>query len=245
MKQFGLIGNPLIHSFSKKFFTDKFEQENIDAHYDLFELRNIADFSLLIEQTEFSGINVTIPYKEKIIEFLDELDETAASIGAVNVIKFIRSNGNLILKGYNSDAIGFENSLKPYLQPYQKSALILGTGGASKAIDYVFRKNGIKTTFVSRTKNEGILLYSQLSKEILEENLIIVNTSPVGTYPHSDEWPEIPYEFLSEKHFLYDLVYNPAETLFLKKGKEMGASGVNGESMLIGQALASWEIWNS
>ena len=244
MKQFGLIGNPLTHSFSKKFFTEKFERENIDAQYELYELKNITDFSLLIEQTDFSGVNVTIPFKEKIIEFLDELDETAAEIGAVNVIKFIRSGKNLMMKGYNSDAIGFENSIKPFLQPFHKQALILGTGGASKAIDYVLRRNGIKTTYVSRTEKENGLIYNQLTKEILSDNLIIINTSPVGTYPHSDEWPEIPYEFLTSAHFLYDLVYNPAETMFLKKGKEHGARGINGEQMLVGQAVAAWEIWN-
>ena len=244
MKHFGLIGLPLVHSFSKKFFTEKFERENINAQYDLFELKNMTDFSLLIEQTDFSGINVTIPYKEKVIEYLDELDETASKIGAVNVIKFIRSGKNLMLKGYNSDAIGFENSIKPFLQPFHVNALILGTGGASKAIDYVLQKNGIKTTFVSRTERENVMTYQQLTKEIMEENLIIVNTTPVGTYPHSDEWPEIPYNYLTEKHFLYDLVYNPAETMFLKKGKEQGAQGINGAQMLVGQALASWEIWN-
>ena len=244
MKQFGLIGDQLIHSFSKKFFTEKFERENIDALYGLYELKNITDFSLLIQQTEFSGINVTIPYKEKIIDYLDELDETASEIGAVNVIKFIRSGKNLILKGYNSDAIGFENSIKPFLQSYHKQALILGTGGASKAIDYVLRKNEIKTTFVSRTERENGLMYNQLTKEILSENLIIVNTTPVGTYPHTNEWPEIPYAYLTKRHFLYDLVYNPAETMFLRKGKERGVQGINGEQMLIGQALASWKIWN-
>ena len=149
-----------------------------------------------------------------------------------------------MMKGYNSDAIGFENSIKPFLQPFHKQALILGTGGASKAIDYVLRRNGIKTTYVSRTEKENGLIYNQLTKEILSDNLIIINTSPVGTYPHSDEWPEIPYEFLTSAHFLYDLVYNPAETMFLKKGKEHGARGINGEQMLVGQAVAAWEIWN-
>lgn len=244
MKQFGLIGFPLGHSFSKKFFTEKFEHENIDAHYDLFELESITDFSLLIENTDFSGLNVTIPYKEKIIEYLNELDETAAEIGAVNVIKFIRKDGKLKLKGYNSDAIGFENSLKPFLRPIHTKALILGTGGASKAVDYILRKNGIETTFVSRIAKSDVLTYPQLTKETLSENLIIVNASPVGTFPHSDEYPEIPYEFLTRNHFLYDLVYNPAETLFLKKGKEQGAQGINGEEMLIGQAVAAWKIWN-
>lgn len=244
MKQFGLIGFPLGHSFSKKFFTEKFEQENIDARYDLFELKSITDFSILIGETDFSGLNVTIPYKEKIIEYLDELDETAAKIGAVNVIKFIRSDGHPILKGYNSDAIGFENSLKPFLKSIPEKALILGTGGASKAIDYVLGKNGIKTTFVSRTIQKDKLTYNQLTENILRENLLIVNASPAGTFPHAEECPEIPYQFLTENHFLYDLVYNPAETLFLKKGLEQGAQGINGEEMLIGQALAAWKIWN-
>jgi len=239
MKQFGLIGYPLGHSFSKKFFTEKFEKENIDAQYDLFELKHITDFSILIEKTDLAGLNVTIPYKQKVIEFLDELDETAAEIGAVNVVKFIHSNDNVILKGYNSDAIGFENSLKPHLKSYHTHALILGTGGASKAVDYVLKKNGIETTFVSRTKG-----LNNLSKDVLDKNLLIINTSPVGTYPHSDECPEIPYGFITELHFLYDLVYNPAETCFLKKGKEHGAQGINGEAMLVGQALAAWEIWN-
>ena len=245
MKQFGLIGYPLGHSFSKKFFTEKFERENIDAQYDLFELKHITDFSILIETKDLAGLNVTIPYKQKVIEFLDELDETAAEIRAVNVVKFIHSNDNIILKGYNSDAIGFENSLKPHLKSYHTHALILGTGGASKAVDYVLKKNGIETTFVSRTKGLNNLTYNELSKDVLDKNLLIINTSPVGTYPHSDECPEIPYEFITERHFLYDLVYNPAETLFLKRGKKHGAQGINGEAMLVGQAQAAWEIWNS
>ncbi len=245
MKQFGLIGMPLTHSFSKKFFTEKFSKENIDAQYSLYELPNIDDFEEVLKNDALCGINVTIPYKEQVIKFLDELDETASEIGAVNVIKFIRKDGNLRLKGYNSDAIGFENALRPFLQPYHQKALILGTGGASKAIDYTLNKLGIKTTFVSRTAKPGMLTYEQLDEKVMNENLLIVNASPVGTYPHSDECPDIPYQFLSNKHFLFDVVYNPAETLFLKKGKEKGAQGLNGEAMLVGQALAAWEIWNS
>ncbi|MEI6752182.1 MAG: shikimate dehydrogenase [Paludibacter sp.] len=244
MKQFGLIGLPLTHSFSKKFFTEKFEREQIDARYDLFELKQIADFTLLIEEHEFSGLNVTIPYKEKVMEFMDELDETASEIGAVNVIKFIRNKENLILKGYNSDAIGFENSLKPFLKSHHTNALILGTGGASKAIDYVLRKNGIQTTFVSRTVKPDRLTYYQLTEEIIQTNTIIINASPVGTFPHAKECPDIPYQFLTVNHLLFDVVYNPAETVFLKKGREQGATGLNGEQMLIGQAIAAWEIWN-
>ena len=193
---------------------------------------------------ELSGLNVTIPYKEQVMPFLNELDETAAKIGAVNVIKFIRSQGKLVLKGYNSDAIGFENSLKPFIQPYHKKALILGTGGASKAIDYTLRKLGIETTYVSRTAKPDMLTYSQLTAEIMADYTVIVNASPVGTFPHSDECPDIPYQLLTDKHLLFDVVYNPAETLFLRKGKEQGAQGLNGEGMLIGQAIAAWEIWN-
>lgn len=244
MKQFGLIGFPLGHSFSKKFFTEKFERENIDAKYDLYELENISEFKALKENLELCGLNVTIPHKENIIQYLDELDDTAAKIGAVNVIKFIRKAGTLKLKGYNSDAIGFENSLKPLLKSHHSKALILGTGGASKAIDYTLRKLGIETTFVSRTAKPGMLTYDQVNEETLNENLVIVNASPVGTFPHSDECPNIPYQYLTDKHLLFDVVYNPAETLFLKKGKKQGAQGLNGEGMLIGQAVAAWEIWN-
>ncbi len=244
MKQFGLVGFPLGHSFSKKFFTEKFERENIDAKYDLYELENISEFNMLKENLELCGLNVTIPHKENIIQYLDELDDTAAKIGAVNVIKFIRKAGTLKLKGFNSDAIGFESSLKPLLKSHHTKALVLGTGGASKAIDYTLRKLGIETTFVSRTAKSGMLTYDQLNEETLNENLLIVNASPVGTFPHSDECPSIPYQYLTNKHLLFDVVYNPAETLFLKKGKEQGAQGLNGEGMLIGQAVAAWEIWN-
>jgi len=244
MRQFGLIGFPLLHSFSKKFFTQKFEHESIDAQYELYELKNIADFPALIEDTQLDGLNVTIPYKQQVIQFLDEIDDTAAEIGAVNVIKFIRSERKLMLKGYNSDAIGFENSIKPFLNSSHTNALILGTGGASKAIDYVLRRNGVKTTFVSRTEIENGLTYHQLTKNVLNENLVIVNTTPVGTFPHTDECPDIPYKYITENHFLYDLVYNPAETQFLKRGRAKGAIGLNGESMLIGQAEAAWVIWN-
>lgn len=244
MRQFGLIGLPLRHSFSKKYFSEKFENEKIDASYELYELKHITDFSLLIEEVELSGLNVTIPYKEKVIEFLDELDETAAKIGAVNVIKFIRKNDQLWLKGYNSDAIGFEKSVQPFLKSHHTHALILGSGGASKAIDYVLQKNGLQTTFVSRTKKADVLTYADLSKEILNQYTVIVNASPVGTYPHTEECPAIPYQYLTPQHLLFDVVYNPTETMFLKKGRELGATGLNGQEMLNGQAIAAWEIWN-
>jgi shikimate dehydrogenase len=244
MKQYGLIGFPLGHSFSKKYFSDKFTLENIDAKYELYPLETIALITQLKKNKELCGLNVTIPYKVQVIEFLDELDDTAAQIGAVNVIKFINEAGKRRLKGYNSDSIGFENSIKPFLQSYHTKALILGSGGASKAIDYTLHKLGIKTTFVSRTSKLNVLTYAELTKEIIQDNFIIINASPVGTYPHAKECPEIPYQFLTEKHLLFDVVYNPRETQFLKKGWEQGAKGLNGEAMLIGQAEAAWKIWN-
>ena len=244
MKQYGLIGYPLSHSFSKKYFTGKFENEHVDALYDLYELDDISKFTTLINNTELHGLNVTIPYKEKIIPFLDELDDTAEKIGAVNVVKFIRGNNSLKLKGYNSDAIGFQDALKPHLKLFHNKALILGTGGASKAINYVLHKLNIETTFVSRTATAGKLTYNELNKLIVEENLLIVNTSPLGTFPNIDRCPNIPYQYLNENHILFDLVYNPSETLFMKKGKEYGAQVLNGEGMLIGQAEAAWNIWN-
>ena len=245
MRKFGLIGLPLAQSFSKKYFTSKFKQEGIDACYELYELQDIAHFTSLLAQEELNGLNVTIPYKETVMPFLDELDPIAEDIGAVNVIKFTRTDGNLTLKGYNSDVIGFENSLTPFLKPQHRKALILGTGGSSKAIDYALRKLGMVTMFVSRTARPGMLTYSQLTREALEDNLVIVNATPVGTFPKSDVCPAIPYEFLTADHLLFDVVYNPAETLFLKYGRAQGALGINGEAMLIGQAVASWEIWNS
>lgn len=245
MKQFGLIGFPLGHSFSKKYFSEKFEREGINASYSLYELKSISDFTSLLKNENLSGLNVTIPYKVDVIKYLEELDKTAAKIGAVNTIKFIRTDGKLILKGYNTDAIGFENSIKPLLLSIHTKALILGTGGASKAINYVLSNMGIETTFVTRSPKTGMLTYQQLTNEILSENLIIINASPVGTFPHSDECPDIPYELLNEKHILFDAVYNPTETLFMKKGKKQGALAINGKGMLIGQAVAAWKIWNS
>ena len=245
MRKYGLIGLPLLHSFSKIYFTDKFEKEGIDASYGLYALQDISEFLVLKNKVGLCGLNVTIPYKEKIIPFLDELDETAAEIGAVNVIQFIHRDGTLRFKGFNSDAIGFEKSITPYLKPSHKKALILGTGGASKAINYVLQKKGIETTFVSRTPKPGVLTYSQLNKEILFDNLLIINASPVGMYPHMAECPAIPYQFLTPNHLLFDVVYNPYETLFLNRGKEMGAIVLNGENMLVGQAKAAWEIWNN
>ncbi|MFZ4582152.1 MAG: shikimate dehydrogenase family protein [Paludibacter sp.] len=244
MQHYGLIGYPLGHSFSKRFFTEKFENEAIDASYEAYPIDNIQKFSSLISEVELNGLNVTIPYKEQVISFLNELDADAAKIGAVNVIKFVHENKTLTLKGFNTDAIGFENSIRPFVKSHHTKALILGTGGASKAIKFVLQKLGIETVYVSRTPSDGQFTYSELNEQIMLEFTVIVNASPVGTFPNADVCPAIPYQFLSDKHLLYDVVYNPAETLFLKKGREHGAVGLNGERMLVEQALASWEIWN-
>ena len=244
MRRFGLIGFPLGHSFSKKYFSEKFLLEGIDARYDLYELKSLDEFTELKVSENLCGLNVTIPYKQQIIPFLDEMDETAAEIGAVNVIKFIRDGNDLKLKGYNSDAIGFLQSIRPYLKPHHNKALILGTGGASLAFDYTLRKLGIETIFVSRTPAEGQLSYSDLSETVLNEYPIILNASPVGTFPDVERFPDIPYQYLTSRHLLFDAVYNPAETLFLQKGKAQGTTVLNGEGMLTGQAEAAWKIWN-
>ncbi|MCQ2208861.1 MAG: shikimate dehydrogenase [Paludibacteraceae bacterium] len=244
MRNFGLIGKTLQHSFSKQFFTEKFKNENIQAQYDLFELNDINEFSHLTKEIEFSGLNVTIPYKEQIIPFLDEIDPTAKAIGAVNTIKFCHSNGTQSLCGYNTDIIGFTDSLLPDLKPYHKKALILGTGGASKAIQYSLQQLGIDTIFVSRTKKEDILCYEDINKDILSDHLLIINCSPAGMFPNIDSAPNIPYNLLTNKHYLFDLVYNPENTLFCQLGKEHGAITKNGLDMLYGQAVASWKIWN-
>ena len=251
MKLYGLIGYPLEHSFSEKFFSKKFSMEKINAKYRLFPIDNINLFPKVLENNPtLCGLNVTIPYKEKIIPLLDELDETAKEIGAVNVIKFTlqlpkgRESGKILLRGYNSDIVGFENSFRPLLKPHHNKALILGTGGASKGVAFVLRKMNIDYKFVSRTPSEGQFSYSELTSEILKEYTLIVNTTPTGTYPKVNECPNIPYSALTENHLLYDLIYNPEETLFLQKGKTQGATIKNGLEMLHGQALEAWRIWN-
>lgn len=242
MKQYGLIGYPLSHSFSKGYFREKFERENItDAAYDVFPLERVELFrDLCAREKNLAGLNVTIPYKEQIIPYLDELDEEAKSIGAVNTIKF--SSGKKI--GYNSDGYGFEKSLQPLLKPHHTAALILGTGGASKAVEYVLRKLGISYQYVSRNKSPHTITYEQLDDLTVQKSLLIINCSPVGMHPHTDEAPLIPYEALTDKHLLYDLIYNPEETRFLKQGRLQGAQTKNGLEMLYLQAERSWEIWN-
>jgi shikimate dehydrogenase len=240
---FGIIGFPLTASFSRNFFNQKFEKEGISARYDLCPLENIEDFSALITQQSFAGMNVTIPHKQAVMKYLDELDETAKEIGAVNVLQFRKENGEQKIKGFNSDAIGFENSLLPLLKPHHTKALVLGTGGASKAVTYVLRKNNIPYTLVSRTKIDGQYTYDELNPEIIAGNTLIINTTPLGMYP-VDSCPDIPYDALTTNHLLYDLVYNPEKTVFLERGEEQGAAIKNGMEMLHGQAIAAWEIWN-
>lgn len=243
---YGLLGYPLGHSFSRNFFNNKFEAEDIDAEYLNFEIPDINMIHEVIsEHYNLKGLNVTIPYKEQVIPFLDELDEDAANIGAVNVIKIIRENGDLKLKGYNSDVIGFCDSIAPLLKPHMKKALILGTGGAAKAVFYGLKKLGIESQYVSRKKSDLAIAYTELNEEILNEYHIIVNTTPLGMYPNMDESPDIPYELLNEKHLCYDLLYNPDETLFMKNAKAQGATTKNGLEMLLLQAFAGYEIWNS
>ena len=276
MNTYGLIGYPLGHSFSRKFFTEKFEKEGIDAQYLNFEIPSIEEFPEIIKNNpELRGLNVTIPYKQQVMQYLNEISEEAKAIGAVNVVRIerpspqpspimgretMRNAGNkpdgLPIKGdmseglrgsligYNSDVIGFVESIRPLLKAHHKKALILGTGGASKAIRYgLEEKLGMKTLFVSRSAREGMITYEEVTAEVLKEYEVIVNCSPVGMYPHVDECPALPYEAMNENNLLYDLVYNPLETLFMKKGAEQGATVKNGLEMLHLQAIASWKFW--
>ncbi|MBM6865497.1 shikimate dehydrogenase [Bacteroides caecigallinarum] len=246
MKRYGLIGYPLGHSFSKNFFNEKFHSENIDAEYVNFEIPTIEDFNKIIKANPtLCGLNVTIPYKEQVIGYLDELDKDAAAIGAVNVIKIERIKGKTRLTGFNSDVMGFTQSIESLLEPHHKKALILGTGGASKAINYGLHKLGLETKFVSRSKrNENTITYDDITPEIMEEYKVIVNCTPTGMYPKADECPNIPYDLLTPEHLLYDLLYNPDTTLFMKNGSDRGAIVKNGLEMLLLQAFGAWDIWN-
>ena len=240
MRKFGLIGKTLGHSFSPQYFTNKFEKENIAATYEAFELASIDQFETLIRQHDFAGLNVTIPYKTAVIPYLDELDDTAAAIQAVNTIAF--ENGKL--KGYNTDIIGFKNSIKPFLEHGQERALILGTGGASKAVAYVLQQLGITVFYLSRTPQaENEFAYADCNDNMINSCKIIVNTTPLGTFPKVDQKPDIPYTSITENHLCYDLIYNPEQTQFLKLAKAQGATVVNGWSMLKIQAEAAWGIW--
>ena len=241
MTKYGIIGYPLGHSFSRGFFTEKFARESIDAQYLNFEIPDVAMLSdVLRDNPEPRGLNVTLPHKQAVIPLLDEMSEEAMEIGAVNVIRV--RNGKL--KGFNSDIIGFTNSIKPLLQPHHRKALVLGTGGASKAIRVGLNRLGIEWTYVSRSPRDGMVTYEDITAEALQEYTVIVNCSPVGMFPKVDAAPAIPYELLSPQHLLFDCVYNPEETLFMKKGRKQGATVKNGLEMLHLQAAASWNFWN-
>ena len=244
MKLYGLIGNPLGHSFSKKYFTEKFYKENrTDCRFELYPLQSIDEFSGLIKNTtNLKGLAVTIPYKESVILFLSEVNDHAKKIGAVNCIKISADK----LVGYNTDAIGFEKSLKPLLKSNHVKALVLGSGGSSKAIQYVLKKLNIPFFIVTRNEklNEGFIRYDSVDETIIQNYPLIINCTPVGMFPNDDEQPALPYHFLSAKNLLYDLVYKPEETKFLSSGKHFGAATKNGFEMLLIQAEENWRIWN-
>lgn len=242
MAKFGLIGKNIDYSFSKNFFSKKFEKENLPHSYENFDIVQITDFPEILEQNpRLKGFNVTIPYKEQIIPYLDSVEKTAAEIGAVNTVK-IYNDGRL--QGFNTDYFGFSKGLEEFLPLNNKKALILGTGGASKAVDYALQQLGFTTTFVSRKSKNHTLAYNQLNQVAMEENCLIVNCTPLGTFPNTERFPPLPYHFITPHHLLFDLIYNPAVTLFMQKGHQQGAQVTNGLRMLEMQAEKAWEIWN-
>lgn len=237
-RHFGIIGFPLEHSFSAHLFSKRFEEEQIDAEYSLYPMEDIHELKTLCERVHLSGLNVTMPYKQTIIPLLDELGPTAEATGAVNVIAF--KDGRMI--GHNTDASGFIRSIRPLLKPSDKRALVLGTGGASKAVCYGLRMLGIEPTLVSRSSERGIS-YDQLSEEVMQQHSVIINATPLGMYPLLGQKPAIPYEWLTAGHLLFDVIYNPASTPFLEEGQHRGCRTSNGFEMLIGQAEEAWNIW--
>ena len=243
MRRFGLIGYPLGHSFSKKYFTEKFEREGISGNaYELYPLEHIGQLEeLLVSNPDLAGLNVTIPYKEQVIAYLDCVSSVVEEIGACNCIRI--ENGQLM--GHNTDVIGFSRSLLPKLKPHHKKALVLGTGGSAKAVAYTLKELGISFLQVSRTPGEGMIGYEEIDQSMLETHTLLINTTPVGMYPDIMKAPVIPYEFIGGEHYLFDLVYNPERTRFLQEGELRGAAVENGSDMLVIQAEASWEIWNS
>lgn len=252
MRTYGLIGYPLSHSFSPAFFSEKFKREKIrNAEYKLFPLKKIQDFPCLLDkESGLCGLNVTIPYKQSVIPFLDELDEIALRANAVNCIRIVHQKNKKILIGHNTDIQAFQRSLKKYLKPFHAKAMILGTGGASRAVMHALLNLGIDHLFfVTRQLGRGkpivTMEYNRLSKDIMDEHKIIINTTPLGMHPDENACPPLPYRHITEKHLLFDLIYNPAETLFMKKGRARGATVVNGLEMLRLQAEKSWDIWNS
>ncbi len=245
MDKYGLIGYPLGHSFSISYHNQRFADEGINAKYLNFEIPSIDDLlEVLSANPELKGLNVTIPYKEKVMEFLDYISPEARAIGAVNVIKVEHEGKDIKLKGYNSDVIGFTKSIEPMLEDCHKKALVLGTGGASKAISFGLRSLGLETVYVSRYQRPGTIQYDTITPEVVKEYNVIVNCTPIGMYPQCDVCPELPYEAMDENNILYDLIYNPDETLFMKRGAQYGAQVKNGLEMLLLQAFASWEFWN-
>lgn len=240
--RYGLIGRNIDYSFSRKYFTEKFRALHLDDHsYINFDLPQIEDFPEVIRDSEdLTGLNVTIPYKEAILPYLDHLDPVARNIGAVNTIRIHQGK----LTGYNTDAHGFEKSLAPYLRPHIRRALVLGTGGASKAVEFILERSGLNITRVSRTRKPGTITYHELNEEVISSHHLIVNCTPLGTFPNISSKPDIPYQFLTSGHLLYDLIYNPEQTAFLKEGARRGCSTVNGYQMLVLQAEKAWEIWN-
>ena len=237
MRHFGIIGFPLLHSFSAKYFNERFATEKIEAEYSLYPMKELTNERMNELLDTMNGMNVTMPYKQAIIPYLEQLDETAEAVGAVNVVhKRV---------GYNTDCIGFMESIRPLLGENDRKALVLGTGGASKAVCYGLKKLGLSPTLVSRTPKEGMLGYDQLTEELMNEYTVIVNCTPLGMAPEENTYPAIPYEWISARHLLFDCVYNPEETLFLQKGKAQGARIKNGMEMLFGQAKAAWKIWNN
>ena len=237
MRHYGIIGFPLLHSFSAKYFNEKFAREHIEAEYSLYPMKALENERVNQLLDTMDGMNVTLPFKQAIIPYLDRLDQTAEQIGAVNVV-YQRV-------GYNTDCLGFMASIQPLLRANDQRALVLGTGGASKAVVYGLRQLGITPTLVSRTPREGIIGYKDLTEEIMAQHTIIVNSTPLGMLPDVDTCPDIPYHLITAKHLLYDCVYNPEQTLFLQKGKTQGATIRNGMEMLTGQAQAAWKIWNN
>jgi shikimate dehydrogenase len=242
MKKFGLIGASLKHSYSPKYFTEKFQKLGLDDHsYQAFELPSIESFpALLQEHPELCGLNVTIPYKQSVITYLDEVNDVVQKTGACNCIRIF--NGRT--KGFNTDVPGFWDALKVLIKPQHSSALVLGTGGASKAVGFALQQAGIPYRLVSRSSSGNVLGYEDLNKKIMEEHLLVINTTPAGMYPMVDEAPSIPYQYLGPGHLLYDLIYNPAKTEFMKRGEARGAAIENGHGMWLAQAEASWKIWN-
>ena len=246
MDKYGLIGYPLSHSFSISYFNQKFADESFNARYLNFEIPSIDDLLQVLDSNpELKGLNVTIPYKEKVMQFLDYVSPEARAIGAVNVIKVERQGKKTMLKGYNSDVIGFTQSIEPMLEKHHKKALILGTGGASKAINYGLKALGLETVYVSRYERPGTIQYDKITPEVVQEYNVIVNCTPLGMYPKTEECPNLPYEAMDSKNILYDLIYTPDESLFMKRGAERGANVKNGLEMLLLQAFASWEFWHA